>query len=166
MDDMEVQLRVGFLDDAPSIADYYHRCWLAAFLPVLDREVAERMEPSMWLELFRDRLATESSMSTAVAVRDGVVVGHVNVQGHDLVHLFVDPDHQGSGIGRRLLAHGEQLIADGGHSDAELHTRVGNERALGLYASAGWQLTDRLVHSAHDGVQYDEHVLIKQLAGE
>ena len=58
---------------------------------------------------------------------------------------------------------GEQLIVEQGFHDAELHTMVGNKRALGLYESAGWQLTDRLIHSAHDGVEYDEPVLVKQL---
>jgi len=40
---------------------------------------------------------------------------------------------------------------------------VGNERAIGLYSSAGWTVTDRLVHTDQDGVAYDEHVLVKRL---
>jgi ribosomal protein S18 acetylase RimI-like enzyme len=87
----------------------------------------------------------------------------VQVQDDLLVHLFIDPDHQGAGIGRRLLAIAEALIAEGGHADAELHTRVDNERAIALYESAGWHLTDRLIHSAHDGIEYDEHVLVKHV---
>ena len=117
----------------------------------------------MWHELFSDRLSPDSSMRTVVATHAGDVIGHVQVDGNNLVHLFIDPDHQGAGIGRTMLAIGEQLIVDGGFLDAELHTRVGNERALALYASAGWQRTDRLIHSAHDGIEYDEHVLVKQL---
>ncbi len=117
----------------------------------------------MWLDLFHGRLVPDSSMRTVVAANEGVVVGHVQVEGNLLVHLFVDPDHQGAGIGSRLLAIGEALIADAGHTDAELHTRVDNDRAIALYRSVGWQLTDRLIHSAHDGIEYDEHVLVKPL---
>ena len=119
----------------------------------------------MWLELFRGRFSPDSSMRTVVATRGGVVIGHVQAQGNNLVHLFVDPDHQGSGIGRQMLGIGEQLIVDDGFRDAELHTRVGNERALGLYASAGWHLTVQLIHSvdADGGIEYDEHVLVKRL---
>ena len=47
--------------------------------------------------------------------------------------------------------------------DAELHTMVGNEPALGVYVSVSWQLTDLLTHSAHDGVEYDEHRLLQHL---
>ena len=159
------QFREGRPDDVESIARYYHRCWLTASASSLEPGVAERLDPSMWLELFCDRLSPESSMHTVVATRGGEVIGHVQVQGNNLVHLFIDPDHQGSGIGRKMLGIGEQLIVDGGFLDAELHTRVGNEPALGLYASAGWQLTNRLIHSVDvdGGIEYDEHVLEKRL---
>ncbi len=163
LSDSGVQFRVGVDDDAERIAEYFHRCWLTESASSLEPGVAERLEPSMWLELFRDRLSPGSTMRTVVATHGDVVIGHVQVQGNNLVHLFIDPDHQGSGIGRRMLGIGERLIVDDGFLDAELHTRVGNERALGLYASAGWQLTDELIHSAHDGIEYDEHVLVKQL---
>jgi ribosomal protein S18 acetylase RimI-like enzyme len=158
-----VQFREGVSGDAPRIAEYYHRCWLAASASSLEPGVAERLEASMWLELFHGRLVPDSSMRTVVAANDGVVIGHVQVEGNLLVHLFVDPDHQGAGIGSRLLAIGEALIAEAGHADAELHTRVDNDRAIALYRSVGWQLTDRLIHSAHDGIEYDEHVLVKPL---
>jgi ribosomal protein S18 acetylase RimI-like enzyme len=65
------------------------------------------------------------------------VVGHITVEGNEIVHLFIDADHQGEGTGRRLLGVGEQLIVEHGFHGAELHTMVGNEPALGLYASAG-----------------------------
>lgn len=120
----------------------------------------------MWLELFGDRLSPDSPMRTVVATRQGVVIGHVQVQDNHLVHLFIDPDHQGAGLGRRMLGIGEQLIVAGGYDDGELHTRVDNGRALALYASAGWQLTDQLVHSADNGIEYDEHVLVKHLVDE
>jgi len=39
-----------------------------------------------------------------------------------------------------------------------------NEPAIALYRSAGWVVTDRLVHNDRgDGVVYDEHVLVKRL---
>jgi ribosomal protein S18 acetylase RimI-like enzyme len=159
-----VQFREGLSGDAPRIAEYYHRCWLEASAPSLGPDVAERLEASMWLELFEARLAPGSSMRTVVATDDeDGVIGHVQVEGNLLVHLFVDPDHQGAGIGSRLLEIGEALIADAGHVDGELHTRVDNDRAIALYRSVGWQLTDRLIHSAHDGIEYDEHVLVKRL---
>ena len=77
------------------------------------------------------------------------------------VHLFVEPDHQGMGLGRRLLAQGEAMITASGHSDFELHARVENVGAIAFYEAAGWTVTDRLVHTVEHGISYHEHVLVK-----
>ena len=159
----ELQFRVGINHDVERIAEYHHRCWLTSFASLFEPGVVERMDPLGRLDRFRFWLSPDSGMRTVVAAQGGVVVGHVIVEGNEIVHLFIDPDHQGAGTGRKLLGVGEGLIVEAGFGDAELHTMVGNEPALGLYASAGWLLTDRLIHSAHDGVEYDEHVLVKQL---
>ena len=53
--------------------------------------------------------------STVAVTADDMPVGHVTVQGNELVHLFIDPEHQGGGMGRRLLAAGEDLLAADGH---------------------------------------------------
>ena len=101
--------------------------------------------------------------AAVVADLDGQAIGHTTVSGNELVHLFVDPDHWGGGLGRALLDIGEELLTAAGHREAELHTIVGNEPALVLYRSAGWVVTDRLVHNDWDGVAYDEHVLVERL---
>jgi ribosomal protein S18 acetylase RimI-like enzyme len=160
----KVRFRTGLVDDAETIAEYHHRCWRTSFAALLEPGTVERMDPSGKLDRLRFWLSAESAMTTEVATNNNVVVGHVTVEGNEVVHLFVDPLHHGLGIGRRLLGRGERLLAQAGNVDAELHTIVGNEPAIGLYRSAGWRLTDRLVHSEHDGVAYHEHVLVKDLA--
>ncbi len=92
---------------------------------------------------------------------DGAPIAHFTVSGNQLVHLFVEPDHQGMGIGRLLLAQGEAMIAAGGHKGLELHARVDNVAAVAFYEAAGWTVTGRLVHTVEHGISYDEHVLIK-----
>lgn len=96
-------------------------------------------------------------------VVEGVPVGHVSVSGHRLLHLFVDPVHHRTGLGRYLLAQGEAMIAASGHRDLELHARVENVAAIAFYEHAGWLRTDRLVHTVEHGISYDEEVLVKHL---
>ena len=105
-----------------------------------------------------------SEFETQVAVVGGRPVGHFTVKGNQLVHLFVEPDFQGVGLGRRLLAQGETLIAANGHTDFELHARVENTSAIAFYETAGWTVTDRLIRTVELGISYDEHVLIKRRA--
>lgn len=96
-----------------------------------------------------------------MAVVDDVPIGHVTVFGHQLVHLFVDPPYQGTGLGGRLLAHGEATITAAGNAEFELHARVENISAISFYEAKGWVVTDRLIRTVEHGISYDEHVLVK-----
>ena len=109
----------------------------------------------------RDWFQRESEFETRVAVRDDMPIGHFTVRRHQLFHLFVDPDHQGMGLGSFLLAQGEAMIAAGGHSDFELHARVENLPAIAFYKARGWTVTDRLIHTVEHGISYHEHVIVK-----
>ena len=71
--------------------------------------------------------------------------------------LFVDPVHEGRGIGRQLLAMGLTDLREAGWAEARLSTEVGS-RAERFYAREGWQM---------DGVtQSGECVFIKCLGGD
>ncbi|CAN5126242.1 GNAT family N-acetyltransferase [soil metagenome] len=157
-------MRAAGPSDAVTITEYHHRCWREGFAPLLKPGVVAAIDPWGKLDRWRQWLAPGSGLTTWVADLGDQPVGHTTVSGHELVHLFVDPDHWSRGLGRALLEVGENLIRTAGHRQAELHTIVGNEPALALYRSTGWVVTDRLVHNDLNGVVYDEHVLIKDLA--
>lgn len=157
----EPTLRPATVDDAPAIAEYHLRASKASFAELLISGSYDGATPRV--ERFRSWLEPQSGFTTTVADIDGVAVGHVTVSGNELVHLFIDPDHQGRGLGRRLLAAGEELLATAGHTDVELHTMIGNTTAIALYRSAGWTVTDVVIDNDHDGVTYREHVLVKRL---
>ncbi len=159
----EVAFRPAVPADAATIAAYHHRCWLVAFADLVDPGAVARLDPEGKLPRWREWLEAGSGFQTVVAELDGRPIGHTTVHGATLVHLFIDPDHWGLGLGRRLLAVGEGLIAAAGHRDAELQTIVGNEPALALYRSAGWTVTDRIERQEYGGLTYDEHVLVKRL---
>ena len=42
-----------------------------------------------------------------------------------------------------------------------MHARVDNVAAIAFYETAGWTVTDRLIHTVEHGISYNEHVLIK-----
>ncbi len=153
--------------DADGIAAYHHRCWVESFSLLLDPGSVAATDPFGKFDRWRSWLAPGSGFRTVVADVDGCPVGHVTVRGRELVHLFIDPDHQGDhqggALGRSLLAVGEALILVGGEETAELRTIVGFQPAVDLYRSAGWAVTDQLVHNDYDGVVYDELVLRKRL---
>ncbi len=157
-----IELRRATPGDANAVADYHHRCFTKTFSSQLLAGEFEAPDPEGTRLQLLDWFRPESSFQTWVAATDGDPIGHFTVSGQQLVHLFVDPDHQGVGLGRNLLRTGEATLAASGHTDFELHARVDNLAAIAFYANAGWTVTDRLIHTVEHGISYDECVLIKR----
>ena len=156
-----IEISAATPDDADAVADYHDRCFTNTYSSQLLAGELEAPDPEGTRQQLHDWFRPESEFETRVAVLDGAPIGHFTVSGHQLVHLFVEPDHQGMGLGRHLLAQGEAMIAASGHTDFELHARVDNLAAIAFYETAGWTVTDRLIHTVEHGISYDEHVLIK-----
>jgi len=156
-----IELRAAVPDDAAAVADYHDRCFAKTYAA----EVASGELQAPDLDGTRQQLEgwfqAGSEFETYVAVDGGVPVGHFTIYGHQLVHLFVEPGHQGTGLGRSLLEQGEAMIVERGHTELELHTRIDNHNAIAFYLHKGWTMTDRLIHTDEHGISYDEHVLVK-----
>ncbi len=156
-----IEIRAATSDDADAVADYHYRCSTTTYSSQLLAGPLEAPDRESTRQQLRNWFRPESEFETMLAAADGAPIGHFTVSGHQLVHLFVEPDHQGMGLGRHLLAQGEAMIAAGGHTGFELHARIENVAAIAFYETAGWTVTDRLIRTVEHGVSYDEHVLIK-----
>ncbi|MGA9277577.1 N-acetyltransferase family protein [Ilumatobacter sp.] len=163
MSESHLTFRTGAPDDASTMAAYHRRCWVDSFTDLLESGVVAAMDPHHGADRWPLFLDPARGFTTIVADDGGRAVGHVTVRGNEVVQLFIDPDHQGRGLGRHLLEIGEALIAGAGFDTAELDTIVGNAPAIAFYEAAGWTVTDRIVHNDADGVVFDEHVLTKNL---
>lgn len=157
-----VVLRPARGSDVDDAAVYHRRCWEVAFTHLVEPP-GRLMDLSGVIAMLTGWFDADTEFDARVAELDGRVIAHVVVSGNEVLHLFVDPTHHGRGVGRQLLTVAEGLIIDAGHARGVLQTIVGNIPAIGLYESAGWIVTDEVVPLDHDGVQYDEHVLVKRL---
>ena len=73
---------------------------------------------------------------------DGRVIGFAGTEEGDnyMSDLWVSPDFEGRGIGARLVAALERVIAERGYDSAEIEVLTANARALQLYARLGYQI--------------------------
>lgn len=157
-----IETRPATAEDAHVVADYHARCFKNTYSSQLLTGELQVPDFEGTKQQLHDWFQPNSDFPTQVAVVDDVPIGHFTVKGHQLVHLFVEPAHQGRGLGRYLLAQGEAMMTAGGYAEFELHTRVDNHRAVAFYKAAGWTMTDRLIHTDEHGVSYDEHILVKR----
>lgn len=75
-----------------------------------------------------------------VALCDGVICGFVAYREGELTWLYVHPEHYRRGIGRALLRHVLEALA----GEATVEVLAGNEAALSLYFSEGFEVLRRV----------------------
>jgi ribosomal protein S18 acetylase RimI-like enzyme len=141
-------LRPARPQDAAGLAAVQVRAWRAAYGDYVDPELlAEQtvaVRPPRWQELLAD-----DGGRTQVAEVEGRVAGFVSVGDvqhaepapglGELLALYVDPPAQGAGVGRALLAAGEDRLRALGCDRAVLCVFLRNERARAFYAAHGWR---------------------------
>ena len=79
-----------------------------------------------------------------VCERDGVIVGFAYAErdAGAIWALFVDPKHEGAGIGKQLLALATGYLFEHGHAQVVLSTGPGT-RADRFYTAQGWRRSHR-----------------------
>lgn len=78
-----------------------------------------------------------------VVEENGQVCGFLSLVEHHLAALFIHPNHQRSGLGRRLLDR-----AKARHPSLELNVYSANTQAVGFYRSAGFEVVAEALDAA------------------
>lgn len=122
-------------DDLGDLLDVWYQASLIAhsFLPdeffeSERREIAER-----WLPM----------SETIVYEADGRVVGFLSLIGDEVGAIFVDPERQGSGIGRALMDH-----ARGSRTSLTLNVFEANHIGRRFYDAYGFDVVGRQLNEA------------------
>ena len=158
-----ITLRRAVAGDAPALGAVFDAAVRAGWT-YLGELVAEPMfTPEDWDQLVSDHMPP-NVLLVAVDDTEGIV-GYTAVHpgNGELFLLFVHPAHGGRGIGRMLLAAAHDALRAAGCQEAFLFVHEQNQRALAVYAAAGYRPdgSDRV--SGFRGTRVRELRLVKQL---
>ncbi|MFI6759531.1 GNAT family N-acetyltransferase [Micromonospora sp. NPDC050417] len=139
--------------DAEAVASVHVRTWQAGYAGIMPDEVLARLNIQAWAQRRRDVGTAEPDhpFTTLLAERDGTVIGFTtfgpyrnNQDRDDLDHaygeiltMYVDPEHWGTGVGRELMNAGLTGLTGRGWRDIRLWVLEENERARRFYERAG-----------------------------
>ncbi|QDG53918.1 N-acetyltransferase [Persicimonas caeni] len=126
----------------PDEIDRAVEIWLRASIDAhsfIDREVWESGAEDMREEYL-------PSAENWALDHDGEVVGFFSLEGNMLAALFVDPEVQGRGFGKKLLDKAKSL-----HSRLVVSVYEENDRAVSFYRRHGFACADRRkdLHTEH-----------------
>ncbi len=128
---MPASIRPYRADDEIETASVWHRAGLVeyTYLPTWQAFTLTEAE-----RVFAEVVVPDADVW--VAERDDRVVGYLALRERYVDRLYVDPPHQGAGIGAGLLAHAMSLHPAG----LTLHTHQQNHRARAFYERYGFKV--------------------------
>ena len=133
-------IRRGTRDDARGVARVQVRTWQAAYAGLLPSDGLSRMSVDRAAEQWR-------AHPPLVAEQDGEIMGFVSMGASrdddadgELYAIYVDPEHWGTGVGRKLIHAAETQLRVLAHRDVVLWVFEDNPCARRFYEAAGWQL--------------------------
>ncbi len=146
-----IRVREPRVADAPAMAEVNAAGWRVGYRELVPHHYLEELPVARWRREMAEGLRNPRGDSfTRIAELDGSFAGYgfVAAPGREepddsrlaeLVALYVDPERWGVGVGRALL---EAMLSESarlGYERISLWTFEGNERALRLYRSAGFE---------------------------
>lgn len=116
-----------------------------------------------WEELVADH-APPNVLLVAIDLDERIIAfAAIHPADGEIFLLFVHPAHGGRGVGRLLLAAAHDALHEADCTDAHLYTHEQNERALAVYAAAGYRPDGTIRESDFRGTRLRELRLVKHL---
>lgn len=141
MKNLELQIRAYEASDLPWLSSIWHDASQQAhsFLGAPRLQEQRALIETVYLP----------NSETWVACQTGKPVGFIGLLDNLIGGLFVDPNRQGGGVGRALVAHALKL-------KGELHLEVyaENEKAVAFYQKLGFEETTRRAED-DDGLPFE-----------
>lgn len=173
---MSTRIRSAIPEDAKDIARIHAHSWRSAYRGLLPQRYLDSMSPFVLAARWRKRLRWDHSRLDR-AEQDILVLEHLGrvlgfaeigpcVDDEDLIGfagevnmLYIEPESTGRGLGRRLLDHGLQLLAEREYFWVVIWVLEQNHRARGFYERAGlrWDTAireDRFVNERVSVIRY------------
>jgi putative acetyltransferase len=124
-------IRASRPSDLPALIDVWSRSVRAThdFLSEQDYREIERSVADEYLPMTGVWVAADEQ---------GRPIGFMGLSGAHIDSLFIDPDHRGTGVGKRLVAHAERIS---GPLTVDVNEQ--NQQAVGFYRRLGFVQTGR-----------------------
>jgi GntR family transcriptional regulator len=137
-------LRAATSADSDGLADVFVAAWREAYPGFLDNRILESLDPGEWAARLRKN-GGEAATTLVAVDPGGSIAGWIRF-GEDpegsedgyVYSLYVHPDANGRGTGRRLLEHAVDALEAAGHPAVTLWVFEENERARRFYAANGF----------------------------
>ena len=164
MNTLKIDISKADLKDAAAIADVHHEAWQGAYSGIIPHHALTRMinrrGPDWWANALR------RSATVLVLEIGGTLAGYATIgrnrarelpQEGEIYELYLRPEYQGIGLGRRLFAEARARLGRQGMRGLVVWALEDNAGALTFYEGAGGR-------DVAEGVEVFDQKALKKVA--
>jgi GNAT superfamily N-acetyltransferase len=149
MTSLVIDVRPARPSDAAGLADVYAAAWREAYSGIIPALTLEKMivrrSPLWWRDVVKRRaiLVLEVGGTVAGYASFAPAAGRARSGAAEIQELYLKPEYQGIGLGKRLFSAALKRIKGRGYGRVLVRALADNERANGFYARRGGTLVAR-----------------------
>jgi ribosomal protein S18 acetylase RimI-like enzyme len=164
MNTLTIDIRKAEPRDADQIADVHMEAWRGAYCGIIPHKTLTSMINRRGAEWWAN--AIRRAATVLIVEIGGTIAGYATIgknrakelsQEGEIYELYLRPEYQGIGLGRRLFSAAKQKLADHGLKGMVVWALEDNANALAFYAGAGGR-------DLAEGVEIFEHTALKKVA--
>lgn len=164
MNTLTIDIRKADLKDASAIADVHQEAWRGAYAGIIPHHALTRMinrrGPDWWANAIR-RAATVLVVEIGGKLAGYATIGRNRArelpQQGEIYELYLRPEYQGIGLGRRLFAEARARLDNSGMRGLVVWALEENSGALSFYEGAGGR-------DVAEGVEVFDQKALKKVA--
>lgn len=154
--------------DFAAVADLARRIWTACFVPIIgvaqcEHMLRQRYSPEAMSQAIRDGMRYELLHLGEAIVGFGAHGPDAPGPTWKLWQVYVLPEHQGQGLGRRYIEHVARAATQANASTLILTVNKQNHAARRLYERAGFRIREAVAVPIGDGFVMDDYVMERDL---
>lgn len=164
MNTLTIDIRKAEAGDAAAIAEVHQAAWLGAYSGIIPHRaltgMVNRRGPDWWAGAIR-RTATVLVIEIGGKLAGYATIGRnrareLSQQG-EIYELYLRPEYQGIGLGRRLFSAAREKLSRSGLKGLVVWALEENSGALAFYEGAGG-------HDIAEGVEVFDHKALRKIA--
>lgn len=144
-------IRDAAIDDAQAIARVNYTTWLHTYRGILPDSEIDSLNLELLTDQWIQNLSVANSRSGTLVITEGMTLiaysrFYPSVDSDDdqakvatIGSMYVDPDFQRRGVGRKLMRAVLRAAKEHGYAEATLHVLTANKRAQEFYENLGWE---------------------------
>jgi GNAT superfamily N-acetyltransferase len=153
--------------DIPLIQRLSRHIWLAHYPSIISVEQIEYMLPRMYGDDVIAQELGETNLRYELLFLENEPIGYASYRFElpsvFLSKLYLNPDLHGKGVGRRALAHIEEVARAKSATSIYLFVNKRNEKAIQAYLRWGFTIEQEVVRDIGEGFVMDDYKMRKPL---